>query len=213
LSQSFDIVKDQADVGVLNNTSACSSILSGLFDIFSVNRRDYIFQLFASVYINKHVTWVGDCTNNSLANCYFTDYFNKKSAFYSHDVNVDLSHCLALLSRFDDLECVASCSFVNICTYYMIFGINICTFVRNNINVPEKFLGMCCEPVCTSPVSPRPFCSSANHINECIIYNFVIGRNIAMGGACCVDCQCPHIGLHMCNHFIGSKFTVFFRQF
>jgi hypothetical protein len=30
-----------------------------------------------------------------------------------------------------------------------------------------------------------------------------------MGGACCIDCQCRHIGLHMCNHFIGSKFAHF----
>jgi hypothetical protein len=91
----------------------------------------------------------------------------------------------------------------------MIFGINICTFVRNNINLPEIFLGMCCEPVCTSPVSPRLLCSPANHVNECNICKFVIGHNIAMGGACCVDCQCRHIGLHLCNHLIGSKFAGF----
>jgi hypothetical protein len=104
LSQSFDIVKEKADVGILNNTSAGSSIVNssfipdtvnsfdhtygkdnfvngnfinsfdntygadhfvqGLFDIFSVNRKDSLFQLLANVHLDKHVNWVGDCTND-----------------------------------------------------------------------------------------------------------------------------------------------------
>jgi hypothetical protein len=183
LYQSFDLVKEKPSIGILNNINSCSGMVNddytntdnsldssnitygiygnsfhGLFDIFSVNRRDSILQLLASDYIDKHVNWAEFCAINSVANCYFANYFSKKPAFYCHNVNVELSHCLALLSRFDDLECVASRSFVNICTFSMIFVFNICTFARNNINLLEKFTGMCYEPVCTSPALPRLFC-------------------------------------------------------
>jgi hypothetical protein len=127
---------------ILNgNNNFVDRVPQGLFDIFSVNRKDSLFQLLATVHLDKHVNLVGDCKNDSLSHCYFADCFNKKSALYFNDINVALSHYVALLSRFCDLECFSSRLFINICTYYVIFGVNICTFVNNDIDLPEKFLG------------------------------------------------------------------------
>jgi hypothetical protein len=48
-----------------------NNFVQGLFDIFSVNRKDSLFQLLANVHLDKHVNWVGNCKNNSISNCYF----------------------------------------------------------------------------------------------------------------------------------------------
>jgi hypothetical protein len=122
---------------------------------------------------------------------------------------VELSHYVALLSKFCDLECFSSHSFINICTYYVIYGANICTFVENNIDLSEKILGNCSKPVITSLALLCPLYLPANHINDCVMCNFLIGRGIAIGGAYCIDYICCHVCLHACNSLIGPRFAQF----
>jgi hypothetical protein len=104
LSHNFNLVKDIKCVDVLNdielgNTSnfynmekcnfisedilkgkqnCVNGIPQGMFDIFSVNRKDSLFHLLASVHLDKHANWVSNCENNTISNCYFADCFNTK---------------------------------------------------------------------------------------------------------------------------------------
>jgi hypothetical protein len=165
-------VNRQDNISVIDGQSNSISVIEGenkfvggdpqgAFNVFSVNRKDSISQLLASVHLDKRVNLVGNFDENLNSQCYFADCFTQKSALYFNNINTGLSHYVALLSTFCDLECSLSYSFINtcICTCYNIFGVNICTDAKFNIDLSEKIVATCCKPVITGPVLLHPLFS------------------------------------------------------